>query len=336
MENPSELSENAMQAAGRLSSHTYADLRSARRAFQRTRKYPQKRSRNQDYCRCCFDIHYNETRLAHKKEIQNALRRQVWEDDLLAEKHINEDHDQIGDVEYFEKFGRWREGVVNAEDFGAWGRRRINEMRKVKEDRIRRAARNDGIDTVMPSSPFPAPTTLPTTSSDIHHHALLTEVLKPSKWLLGYLRREKRAPFPIIEGFYWFGEFKWAWHRNASGCWEFGGECDGCALPCPCCCTGNGSMYYPCSCAEFRGTVAPEDVQTCSLVEWVKGRLRGVMVKEEQMRAWKDSRDQDDSDCGADMTDLQEMMRLREEWDVVSNASEEWSMLSEESEFDMI
>jgi hypothetical protein len=305
-ENEFELSENAMQAAGRLSSHTYADLRSARRAYQRTRKYPQERLNNTSDCRCCSEMHYSKARRTRKKDIQDPMCPEVWGDVFACEQQTNEDYSHIDDVDYFEMFGRWRPGVQNAEDFGAWGRRRIMEMRAVKEDRIRRATSN----LAPPHSPT---TTLPTTSSDIYHHALLTEVLTPTKYLLFKSRWTNISPIPIIYGFLWFGEFEWAWHRNASGCWEFGGVCSDYTLPCPCCCMGNGSMYYSCSCEEFEGTTAPEDVHRCSLVEWVDGELRGIMLEEE--------------------TAKNEERWVRQEWDVVSDAaSEEWSVVSEESE----
>lgn len=87
-----------MQAAGRLSSHTYADIRSARRSYQRTPKYPRKRPRDYGYCRCCFDIHYNEMRLARKKEVQVALKHEDWDDGVTVEGHWDQEHQETNEL----------------------------------------------------------------------------------------------------------------------------------------------------------------------------------------------------------------------------------------------
>jgi hypothetical protein len=87
-------------------------------------------------------------------------------------------------------------------------------------------------------------------------------------------------------------------------------------------------MYYPCSCADFKDdegkwvSPAPEDVQRCSLVEWVRGRLWEVMVEDEE----------------AEITNkLAEGAREDEEWEMMSNAtSEGWSVVSQESEADVV
>jgi hypothetical protein len=300
-ENPSEVSEAALQAAGHLSSHTYADMRSARRAYQRTCKYDQERLRTLG-----SKMPRNKARRTRRRDTQSNMRPDVWSDVFAAERETNQDYDHIDDVDYFEKFGRWRLAVQDADDFGAWGRRRIMEMRAVKEERMQRQSLSLAPTRVLG-------TTLPTTPSDIHHHALLAEVLTPNKFLLFASRWNKTPPFPIIDGFYWFGEFEWAWHRNASGCWEFGGQCGGGALPCPCCNMGNGSMAYPCSCEQFAGTVAPEDTQRCGLVEWASSSLMEVILE--------------------DIGESEEDERwVRGEWDMVSDAaSEAWSLHSEQS-----
>jgi hypothetical protein len=255
-----------MQAAGRASSHTYADMRSARRAYQRTRKHCQKRRHPMPRCNSCSDMLRAKARRSRWRDTDMAMRPDVWGDVFAVEREINQDYDHIDDVDYFEKFGRWRPGVQDADDFGAWGRRRIMEMRAVKEERIQRR--------LLALAPTRGPgTTLPTAPSDILQHAPLAQVLTPNKFLLFASRWSKTAPYPMIDGFYWFGEYEWTWHRNASGCWGFGGQCGGGALPCPCCNMGNGSMASPCSCEEFAGTVAPEDPHTCSLAEWASDSL---------------------------------------------------------------
>jgi hypothetical protein len=311
-------SESAMQAAGRLPSHTYADFRSARRAYQRTLKYPQKQSRNTHSCRCSSTTHH-ETRLLRKAGIHNTLEQKVWHDVFAAQLRWDEEYDLMDEVVKFTRFGRWRDGVQDAEDFGTWGRRRINEMRACKEERIRRTANQ--YTCAPPAATAPA-TTLPTTQSDIHAHALLRSMLTPTKRELSYWRAKGQAPFYTIWGYEWFGEYAWAWHRNASGCWEFGyAECGGCTFPCPCCCSGNGSMYYPCSCVEFKDEEgrwvgpAPEDVQMCSLVEWVSKRSWGVMVEEEMRKK-----------VGQGVEDM-----VDEEWEILSNTtSQDWSVLSQD------
>lgn len=82
----------------------------------------------------------------------------------------------------------------------------------------------------------------------------------------------------------------WRWHRNASGCWQIGyRDCDGCAIPCSCCNSGNGSMFYPCHCAEFGDEPAPDEQQRCSLVEWVRDEGMKAILAEESTRDFKDS-----------------------------------------------
>jgi hypothetical protein len=309
-------SEGAMQAAGRLPSHTYADLRSARRAYQRTRKYrpsPERRLR----CSCCLAPYYK-TRLAQRSDIHNTLKQQVWHDDFAAEERWNAEYNAMDEVVKFATFGRWRDGVQDAEDFGTWGRRRIDEMRACKEQRLRCAQKGEDVTSLAPT------TTLPTSHMDMHAHTILRSMLTPSKRDLSYWHSKNQAPLHTIWGFGWFGEYAWAWHRNASGCWEFGYDgCEGDAFPCPCCCSGNGSMYYACLCEDFKDGEgqwvgpAPEEAQRCSLVEWVSGSLRGLLQE-------------DDNNNNNNVSD-------EEQWEMLSNAtSQDWSVLSQASDFDAI
>ncbi|RMZ67588.1 hypothetical protein GMOD_00001535 [Pyrenophora seminiperda CCB06] len=205
------------------------------------------------------------------------------------------------------------EVVVHGEDFGSWARRRTQEMRAVKEARIRQHGKETPIilipetrqhvipytwrpgrikATTIPAAPYskPTDTTLPTTSSDIAAHAALVYVLCPSKFFVAYCRRRKIPPFQHVEGFDWFGEYTWQWHRNMSGCWVLGYGDDSCkndcALPCDCGC--NGSFIDRCYCNEFNvGTwqeeAAPEEQQRCSLVEWANGELREKMEADEEI-----------------------------------------------------
>ena len=86
-------------------------------------------------------------------------------------------------------------------------------------------------------------------------------------------------------------------------------------------------MYYRCYCADFaRDEKSPEEVQRCSLVEWVRGALWDIMVCEELERKVAEGIEgegQKESD--------------HEEWELMSHAtSEGWSVVSEESEYDML
>jgi hypothetical protein len=79
-------------------------------------------------------------------------------------------------------------------------------------------------------------------------------------------------------------------------------------------------MYYACSCEDFKDGEgkwlgpAPEEAQRCSLVEWVSGSLRGLLQE-------------DDNNNVSD----------EEQWEMLSNAtSQDWSVLSQASDFDAI
>ncbi|KAI2482619.1 hypothetical protein Ptr902_04935 [Pyrenophora tritici-repentis] len=303
-------SESAMYAAGRDPEHPFKDLRAARYAHQRTRKYSKrkdsrKKRRGLDKERLRYGIALKDAYL--------GIKSREWEDDWEAEEAHNTDLEHMDDILAYYRFGKNADifersdggEVVHGEDFGFWARRRIHEMRAIKETRIskhgfetcpeplpdvkQRTVQNTWrpgrINATIPTSPYsnPTETTLPTTPADIDAHALLACVLSPSKFHLTYYRSRNLPPYQHIEGFGWFGEYTWQWHRNASGCWTLGyGACeyDG-AFPCECSC--NGSLTYRCYCEEFKVETwqrvpAPEEKQACSLVEWV----RVVILKAEQ------------------------------------------------------
>jgi hypothetical protein len=166
------------------------------------------------------------------------------------------------------------------EDSGAWARRRIEEMRRVEEDGIFGLTGRVGRKYVGRGYMYQEyiyPTTQPTTLFDMD------------------------------------AQYTWRWHRNFSGCWVLGydNQCQGDAVPCTCCNVGNGSMSWPCFCADFDlDAPAPEEVQRSSLVEWVKGKLMGMIEDQEELGEWEDE--------------------LDEEWDVVSYGdSLDWEVLSE-------
>lgn len=234
--------------------------------------------------------------------------------DVKLEEEFDQDiKDMWDDVIRYEKLHKNAEVFENpelytetGETFSTWAQRRIAEMRAVKESRVQTssAPRQQpmvykktrliyaqlGVDrldyTIYCGSPLT--TTLPTNAHDAHGHALLRAALTPTKWAVRQARRNwKNSVFPRIQGDIWFGEYTWRWHKNASGCWEFGyGECGGGAIPCPCCNMGNGSMHFECYCEEFRDEVAPDEQQRCSLVEWVGTEGRRLIRADE---AWVQS-----------------------------------------------
>jgi hypothetical protein len=206
----------------------------------------------------------------------------------------------------YERFGKNAHIFERAlsEDFGAWARRRVEEMRRVKEDRIRGSttrAWGKHVGKGYMCEEYSCPTTQPTTVFDIDAHDSLD-----------FLLYEYTLTDPYVPSYRWFTEYAWRWHRNFSGCWVLGydNQCQGGTVPCTCCNVGSGSMYWPCFCTEFNlDAPAPEEVQRCSLVEWVKGKLRVVMEEEEDMEGREN-----DLDGG---------------WDVVScGTSLDWEVLS--------
>ncbi|KAI4645182.1 hypothetical protein J4E93_005982 [Alternaria ventricosa] len=290
-------SESAMNAAGRTSDHPFKDLRSARRVRQRSKRYPEriysgnKRRRNDRY------------RLARENQLRHESQQadiQEWEDDCYDRWAHEVDMEYMDDIEAYELFGKNAhifEGtatgdITSGEDFGTWARRRIAEMRHVKEHRIhtygeptspaplailphtmcddRRPGR---VSATISTAPFANPheTTLPTSLSEIRAHATLACILTLPKILKQRCRSRNEPALPVIPGFWWWGEYTWQWHRNLSG---------------------------------------------CCLVEWVKGELRERMgedeallekqregVEEEKLNEYDQGWDSDLSDWGDDSQD---------------------------------
>ena len=358
-------SEPAMNAAGRTSDHPFKDLRSARRVRQRSKGYPEriysgnKRRRNDRY------------RLARENQLRHESKQadiQEWEDDCYDEWAHKVDMDHVDDIEAYELFGNNAhifEGtatgdIVTGEDFGTWARRRIAEMRRVKEHRIHtygeptspaplailphtmRDTRRPGrVSATIPTAPFAKPhkTTLPTTLSEIRAHVTLACILTLPKILKQRCRSRNEPALPVIPGFWWWGEYTWQWHRNLSGCWFLGcgydcSEVGGGTCTSSCWCT----LDRECACAEFGvGTEwevpAPEEVQRCSLVEWASGELRGRIEADEDLRRMQregveeeklDEYDQGwDSDLGDWGDDSQDGYVIPEE---EQDGSETWSI----------
>jgi hypothetical protein len=229
--------------------------------------------------------------------------------------------------------------VEIGESFPVWAQRRIAEMRAVKESRIRKGEPEKMKQMVWRRRKDwrhfkkydiycgdERSTTLPTNAYDASGHEILRSILTPLRWYNKPQRVDNAPLFRPINNGYWFGEFAWAWHRNESGCWEIGYD-TGCTkiegdwkdgpIPCPHCCDVSPGMYYECFCRQCKCTPAPEEMQRCSLVEWVGEKGREIMVQDEAKEQSNRFHDvvmsEDDSDAG---------------WDVVSIVSSEtWSII---------
>lgn len=316
-------SENEMQAAGRQASHEFQDFRSARRAYQRSKNYG-RRACSRCHCWCCKRNHI---RVLKAKDCSKILEQRPWDDDFGAQMDWETDMEFMNETTHMATFGNIsnkarRLMAEEGEDFGTWGRRRIEEMRRVKEDRIRKQLSNS---TPGPrSSSSVLTTTLPTHPLDIHGHKILREVLTPTKNMANWLRSQGKPPFHTIIGFEWFGEYSWAWawHRNESGFWEIGypGCGDG-TFPCSCCGTG----FRSCHCEEFEGSAAPDEMQWCPLVEWTRGSLRDMLEEA------YDKGNHEDKDMHLAYEEESEV------WEVMSGvASMEWSVLASDEEFEFV
>ncbi|KAF1941020.1 hypothetical protein EJ02DRAFT_455566 [Clathrospora elynae] len=350
------VSEPKMNAAGRTSEHPFRDLRAAAWAHRRTKRHARRNSGAKH-------AYQRMTRTARHQDTYTRIERREWEDDWEAEHLHKLNVENMDAIVAYQCFGRnatiieeknnGDEGVYG-EDFGAWARRRISEMRDMKEARIRSTLLVQGTRSraMHPVDRIPQ-TTLPTSESDIRAHRLLTSILTPNKHFLRSSRRKGTPPLPSIRGFQWFGEYAWQWHRNMSGCWILGynDECSGWSFPCSCCCcSGSPIMSSPCSCKEFGvgkpwEQPAPEEAQTCALLDWASGGLRGVLwdatarneeLWDEERRKglllfegvekWTRQIEEGNKDRAKD----ESWHGICEEWDMLSNAeSSVWSVVSE-------
>jgi hypothetical protein len=238
-------------------------------------------------------------------------------DDLTRYQVLHQDAETFESSEPYLEVG---------ENFTTWCQRRINEMRSVKESRIRLDApltfqpmvRQDKMDhryrgQYCVYTGDATTTTLPTTVYDALGHELLRCVLSPGRWWVKQCQRRNKPPFRAIENNGWFGEYEWHWHQNLSGCWEIGrgGSCT----------SHEGGV----SCAAIEGgvvvTPAPEEMQRCSLLEWVGEKGREIVSRQEaRMNGWMSCPDDDDMDVSGSDSDCG--------WSVVSLASSEtWSVV---------
>jgi hypothetical protein len=258
-----------------------------------------------------------------RDEIQaNQRREKVWSpgkpkniEFVVWDVNLEEEFDQYivameDDVIRYEKLHKNAEVFESpqlysetGETFSVWAQRRIAEMRAVKESRMETQLaprqklmvyetgfvrwRRMGVPRFNYNvyCGTALTTTLPTNTYDAYGHALLRTALTQSKWARQQARfNPTMSLFPRIVDYNWFGEYTWRWHRNASGCWQIGyGECYGCAIPCSCCNSGNGSMYYRCYCENFEDEVAPDEQQRCSLVEWVGVEGRRLITIDDEL-----------------------------------------------------
>lgn len=141
----------------------------------------------------------------------------------------------------------WEPWTEIGETFPKWAQRRINEMRSVKEDRLR--AKLAGTLPEKMKTDGSLGTTLPTTPGDIDGHANLEYVMRPP-W------RRKGVKFPLVHGYGWFDEYEWYWHRNETGCFELTSWVKHSQCYC--------ELYAPC------GRWSPEDrVQPYTLGEFI-------------------------------------------------------------------
>jgi hypothetical protein len=295
-------------------------------------------------------------RLSRRKEAAHEVQSGYWEELWAEEEMFNSDLYYMDDVTRYRIFGQHKEVFetksfgddgfaehYRGEDFGTWGRRRINEMRAVKEARLERKLA--GIDEEAYNKSRIKATTLPTTQLDIEGHHLLRGVLEVNKYMRNYLRSKNQPPFRTIISFQWFGEYVWQWHRNLSGCWEigFGAVCeDGYDYPCYC---GNivrcDYDFNGCSCPKFRrDEKSPEDTQECSLVEWVKGNLFVMMVEEERTSQQKKEYNNEAWKAG-----LEKLAGSyngpsdgdSNDWEVLSHGvSDSWSVVSSIDDFEVV
>jgi hypothetical protein len=221
-----------MNVAGRTSDHPFKDLRAASR---RAKRYPERiKSGNKRRRRDPMPVTRTQR---NKEEAYKRIASREWEDDWDAERCHEIDLEHMDDIVEYERFGKHAdiferndgEFVVYGENFGTWARRRIDEMRWVKEHRIHKSdkptsdlrgtlvlphtlrctARPGGVMASIPTAPLArrTDTTLPTSMEDIRAHLALACVLASSKAFRHHCRRARTPSFQAIEGFGWWGEY---------------------------------------------------------------------------------------------------------------------------------
>lgn len=342
----------------------YADFRASSRSKQRQRKIRENKSGCNSYrCRSMEQAQQDTRNLKKKREglkwaVRESQRDVPWftqtywrkarhcfvEWDTKLEEELDEEiHDsEDGIVRYItlyhgvETFESEEPYVQIGETFAVWCQRRIAEMRAVKEGRIRHGKPESSKQMLWKTkldwryrrmydiyTSDAGTTTLPTNAYDALGHELLRSTLANSRWM----RKKQRISIRPINGYYWFGEFDWAWRRNMSGCWEIGytGRSlsygwEDAPIFCPRCGAGSECSYYKSFCKESRCFPAPEEMQRCSLVEWVGQSGKKIITLEEargkaRLNHSEDDIESSDSESGSG-------------WEVISSASSDaWSII---------
>ncbi|KAF1914432.1 hypothetical protein BDU57DRAFT_519433 [Ampelomyces quisqualis] len=277
------------------------------------------------------------------------------EDDLERYTWFN------SDAEVFESSKPY---IEVGEDFVTWCQRRTMEMRCVKESRLRARGSTMVKQRVWKSSIHPRyrtryeiyigdnkTTTLPTNEYDALGHGLLRSMLVLERWWKKRARISNASLFRGPNRYGWFGEYEWEWYQNESGCWEIGlGGLLATDYPTPCdyCDRIDLNTGEECYCSGWGIMPAPEEMQRCSLVEWVGKEEREMMLNEGlalKMRSeamWEDIVERRDAEiCATAIEDIEERKKRSENhveewssisafWDVVSNAnSETWSVVDD-------
>ncbi|KAL1610175.1 hypothetical protein SLS60_001840 [Paraconiothyrium brasiliense] len=220
----------------------------------------------------------------------------------------------------WEAVAGWESFQEIGETFSKWGQRRINEMRQVKEDRLRAKLKASAASTPTPLSATTEgqnltattvedkstlKTTLPTTPSDIDGHARLQRIVRPS-----WRRKGDKFPPPLY-GYYFFDEYEWYWHRNLSGCFELSSW------------ASHSIFHWKCYCESYAlcGRWSPEDrSQPYTLEEFIVSSCEGEgdvgAVREEVNGMYEDV-----ADMHVEVADMQtivdsaheETMKVRKE-----------------------
>ncbi|KAJ4350400.1 uncharacterized protein N0V89_009021 [Didymosphaeria variabile] len=208
----------------------------------------------------------------------------------------------------------WESWKELGETFSKWGQRRINEMRQVKEDRLRaklaststaQSPSTEGrvddcqdLASTTGEHKTALKTTLPTTPSDIRGHERLAGVVRPRS-----RRKSDKIPH-IIHDYGFFDEYEWYWHRNLNGCFELTSW------------ASHSTFYSPCYCEAYAlcGRWSPEDrSQPYILDEFIVSSCEDE-AEDERQREEVNGLYEDVADMHAEVTDMQ---------DVVDSAHEE-------------
>ncbi|OAK97525.1 hypothetical protein IQ06DRAFT_327882 [Phaeosphaeriaceae sp. SRC1lsM3a] len=234
-------------------------------------------------------------------------RYSTLEWDIHQPEELDQDLEYMDDIERYKVFHQHAEIFESTEaylevgeDFSTWCQRRINEMRSVKEARIQYnlpatakpmvwQRKSDGgyLRQYNVYTGDASTTTLPTNAYDALGHMLLRNILTPSRWWRRRRLVRQASLFQPINGFRWFGEYEWEWYRNAAGCWKvgYGGPYNGPPYifsdECPYCRSEEKNAAEECCCGGTGIKPGPEEVQRCSLVEWVGEEGREIMINEQ-------------------------------------------------------